>query len=189
MTKVQIYQIKVTLKGIRPPIWRRILVASNITLDDFHEIVQATMGWMGGHLHLFTASDEQYSHAPFYDSDPSFLDELGAKDSSRVRLNRLVTGEGYKMLYEYDFGDGWEHEILIEKILPMIPNAKLPICIKGKRACPPEDIGGIWGYAEFLEAIKDPDHPEHETHTEWIGYDFNPDHFDKDAVNTILESK
>jgi hypothetical protein len=187
MAKAEIYQIKVTLKGIRPPIWRRIQVSSNTSLADFHEILQVTMGWLGGHLHMFTAGGESYSSPPFYDPDPSFLEELGAKDGNSVKLNKLVTGEGYQMLYEYDFGDGWEHVVLVEKILPMTPDAKLPVCIKGKRACPPEDVGGIWGYEEFLEAIKDPNHPEHEMYAEWLDYDFDPEAFDKDVVNTMLQ--
>ncbi len=187
MAKAEIYQIKITLNGIRPPIWRRIQVASNTTLQDLHNILQVTMGWMGGHLHMFTASGEQYSLAPFYEPDSSFLDEIDAKDSSRIKLNKLVTGEGYKMLYEYDFGDGWEHVILVEKILPMTPDTKLPVCIKGKRACPPEDVGGIWGYEEFLQALQDPDHPEHEMYAEWLDYDFDPEYFDKDEVNVVLQ--
>jgi len=187
MAKAEIYQIKVTLKGVRPPIWRRIQVSSNTSLAHFHDILQVTMGWLGGHLHMFTASGESYSSAPFYDPDPSFLQELGAKDGNHVKLNKLVAGEDYKMLYEYDFGDGWEHVVLVEKILPMTPDAKLPVCIKGKRACPPEDVGGTWGYEEFLEAIKDPNHPEHEMYAEWLDNDFDPEVFDKDVVNTMLQ--
>ena len=98
-----------------------------------------------------------------------------------------MTGVGYQMLYEYDFGDGWEHVVLVEKILPMTPDAKLPVCIKGKRACPPEDVGGVWGYEQLLEAIKDPNHPEHEMYTEWIDGDFDSEVFDKDVVNAMLQ--
>jgi hypothetical protein len=110
--------------------------------------------------------------------------ELGAKSSQRVKLNKLVSA-GEKFLYEYDFGDDWEHEILVENILPV--EQKLPICIKGKRACPPEDVGGIWGYETFLEAINDPQHPEHEMLTEWVGGSFDAEAFDLDQVNKALQ--
>ena len=142
MAKPEMYQIKVTLKGVRPPIWRRIQVSSETTLAQFHDILQVAMGWMGGHLHMFTANGESYSApSPF---DPYHLEELDAKDSSRVKLNMLVTEEGLKTQYEYDFGDGWDHVIVVEKTLPMTSDAKLLVCIKGKRACPPDDVGGIW---------------------------------------------
>jgi hypothetical protein len=109
------------------------------------------------------------------------------KSTNRKKLNTLVSGEGDKFTYEYDFGDDWQHEIKIEKVLPPDPKQKLPVCIKGKRACPPEDIGGVWGYEEFLEAIKDPNHDEHAMYTEWIGDDFDPEAFDLDEVNERLK--
>ena len=98
----------------------------------------------------------------------------------------MVTSENERFLYEYDFGDSWIHEILVEKILPPEPKKRYPVCLKGKRACPPEDVGGPWGYADFLEAIRDPDHPEHEEYLEWAGEDFDPEAFDLDEVNRAL---
>ncbi len=181
----QVYQIKITLKHSKPPIWRRVLISSETTLSRLHEIIQAAMGWYDGHLHAFRINGEEYSTPPPYDSD--HLAELGMKSTHGKRLSALVSGEGAKFHYDYDFGDDWEHVILIEKVLPADAEQSLPVCIKGKRACPPEDIGGLWGYYHFLEAIKDPDHEEHEMYTEWIGGDFDPEVFDLDAVNGQLK--
>jgi hypothetical protein len=185
MATTEIYQTKVTLQGIKPPIWRRLLVSSDTTLARFHDILQKAMGWTDSHLHMFTINGERYSAPMPY--DPGHLLELDAKDSRRVKLSKLVPDEGFKMRYEYDFGDGWDHVIVIEKILPMIPNTKLPVCITGKRTCPPEDVGGIWGYEEFLDAIHDPNHPEHDEYLDWVGGEFDPEAFDKDAVNKRLQ--
>lgn len=178
-----IYQIKVTLKGSKPPIWRRIEVAGNTRLDKLHMILQVTMGWWESHLHQFTVDQIYYGDvSPDYDDwGPELLDE------SKYRLNQLAPGEGSKFVYEYDFGDGWEHVLLVEKILPPEKGVHYPRCIKGKRACPPEDVGGIWGYTDFVEIIKDPKHPEHEDMLEWVGGSFDPEEFDLDAINGILQ--
>jgi hypothetical protein len=180
-----IYQIKIMLKDSRPPIWRRLLISSETTLPKLHMIIQEAMGWYDSHLHAFAIHGEHYSAPSPY--DPGHLAELGMKSTHRVKLNSVIQAEGEKFQYEYDFGDGWQHEILIEKILPADPKQKLPVCLTGKRACPPEDIGGVWGYEGFLEAINDPGHPEHENYLEWIGGPFNPDAFDLAAVNDRLK--
>jgi hypothetical protein len=180
-----IYQLKVTLRGSKPPIWRRLLVSSEITLGQLHDVIQAAMGWEDAHLHIFNIDGEQYSTPmPF---DDSFLKEMGAKNDLRVKLGKLISTEGANFTYEYDFGDSWEHQILVEKILPPDPNQKTPVCIKGKRACPPEDVGGIWGYEAFLEAIKDPENPEAEELKEWYGGEFDPEAFDLDEINEYLK--
>jgi hypothetical protein len=119
--------------------------------------------------------------------DESHLLELDAHSSRKVKLSQLVTAEGEKFTYEYDFGDPWEHIILIEKILPPDPKQKLPICIKGKRACPPEDVGGVWGYDTFLEAISDTNHPDHEMYVDWLDEEFDPEVFDLDEINRVLD--
>jgi hypothetical protein len=183
----QMYQIKVTLRGSKPPIWRRVVVASDTTLLELHQIIQAAMGWYNSHLHMFVINGEQYSTPSPY--GPDYLAELGAKSAKGVKLNKLISGEGAKFIYEYDFGDSWEHVVLVEKVLPMIPDFdhKLPVCIMGKRACPPEDVGGIWGYENFLEAMKDPSHEEHESFLEWVGGEFDPEAFDLDMVNRRLK--
>lgn len=172
-----IYQLKISLRGLRPPVWRRVLVAGDVTLDRLHEIIQAVMGWTDSHLH-------QFSVGKIFYADPEF--ELDARDEARMTLGRAVPGEKSRFSYEYDFGDGWEHEILVEKILPREEGRRCPVCIAGKRACPPDDVGGVWGYVEFLAAIGDPKHPEHETMLEWIGGEFDPERFDIDEVNQRL---
>jgi hypothetical protein len=174
------YQLKVTLKGSKPPIWRRIQVTSDTTLVKLHRILQCVMGWEGYHLYQFVIGGIAYG-------DPGLLGELEAEDARPVTLETIVRGEQFKFLYEYDFGDSWEHELRIEKTLPLEEGKRYPVCLTGKRACPPEDCGGIWGYASFLEAIQDPTHPEHEEMVEWVGREFDPDAFDLAGVSTELQ--
>jgi hypothetical protein len=179
--RLQTYQLKVTLEEIRPPIWRRILVPGNTTLLKLHDILQIVMGWRDYHLHLFMIAGEEYG-------DPG-LDEFGdwpLKNEARYKLSQLIPGEGFRFHYEYDFGDSWRHLLLVEKILPAGPDARQPLCLKGKRACPPEDVGGAWGYEGFLEALRDPGHSEHEAFLEWLGVEFDPEAFDLDKVNDVL---
>lgn len=173
-----VYQLKVTLRGARPPIWRRIQVPGDVRLDVLHHILQAAMGWHGGHLHAFEIDGENYGMP---DSDLEMLDE------SRVRLDQLAPEAGRRFTYEYDFGDGWDHEILVEKILPPSPGVSLPLCLTGRRACPPEDSGGVWGYAGLLEALADPNHPEHKESRKWLGRSFDPEAFSCDEVNRRLK--
>ena len=179
-----VYQIKVTLKGSKPPIWRRILVTEGTTLGRLHGILQAVMGWQDYHLHEFTVAGREYGI-----SDPEYdiFDEPVA-DERRARLGQLLSSEGFRFTYVYDFGDNWEHELLIEKILRPESGVHYPVCVRGKRACSPEDCGGIWGYYELLEAIQDPDHPEHAELKEWLGDEFDPDEFDLDAINRRCEA-
>jgi hypothetical protein len=174
-----IYQIKVTLRDSEPPIWRQLLVSSQTTLAKLHSILQEAMGWENSHLHMFIVNDERYT-IPY---DPDHLAELRARDSRRVKLGDVVKTEGETFTYEYDFGDGWEHIVVVEKIRAPDLKQKLPVCITGARACPPEDVGGVWGYETFLEAIEDPQHPDHEMYLDWIGGTFDPDAFEVDEVN------
>jgi hypothetical protein len=176
-----VYQIKVTLKGSKPPIWRRIQVTSATTLAQLHHIVQCVMGWEGYHLYRFDVRGMEYG-------DPRMLEEMEGEDARRVTLETLVQGAKDKFLYEYDFGDSWDHELRIEKVLPYEAGKRYPVCLTGKRACPPEDCGGIWGYASFLEAIQDPQHPEHEEMVDWVGGEFDPEAFDLDEVNSELQT-
>jgi len=176
-----IYQIKVTLERSKPPIWRRLLVRSNITLLDLHNTIQAAFGWFDCHLHQFIIGEIYYGLPdPFYDDDLDMHDERG------VRLNQITEQEGFKFRYEYDFGDGWVHQVLVEKILSPQPDLEYPVCVKGRGACPPEDVGGIWGYFHFLEAIGDPDHEQHDQYLEWIGGEFDPEAFDLEDANQAL---
>lgn len=176
-----IYQIKVTLKDSKPPIWRRLLVPANITLYKLHQIIQVAMGWGDYHLHQFVIYGQYYG-----DPEDDVTGFMGTKNEQRFKLSAFATQEGLKFDYQYDFGDGWEHTILIEKIASPEKDVHYPHCIKGRRACPPEDVGGVWGYAEFLEAIRDPNHPEHDEYLEWIGSEFDPTEFDLEEVNEML---
>jgi hypothetical protein len=178
-----VYQLKVTLDDSKPPIWRRILVPGNTTLYNLHEILQIVMGWENYHLHMFTIEGQIYG-----DPEDDEYGDLGTKDETRYRLDQLDLYEKSKFSYEYDFGDGWEHTILVEKILAPEKGAQYPVCVKGKRACPPEDVGGVWGYQNFLEAIADPEHEEHEEYLVWIGGEFNPEAFDLNEVNGALRA-
>jgi hypothetical protein len=180
-----IYQLRVILKDIKPPIWRRILIASDVKLHRLHYILQDVMGWDNSHLYQFIVKDGAMRH--FY-GEPH--DDYGGqmKDARRVRLSEVAPGAKARLVYEYDFGDDWEHEILVEKIVPREAGLKYPVCISGARACPPEDCGGTWGYGEFLKAIADPDNPESESTLEWTGdgFDFDPEQFDLEEVNREL---
>ena len=174
-----IYQFKVTLEGVKPPIWRRLWIASSDSLADLHLALQIVMGWTNTHLHEFAKGRDRYS-VPDEDSPEDI------KDADEFRLDKVLKKEQEKLHYMYDFGDGWEHEIVLEKILPFEPDATLPVCLKGSRACPPEDVGGVPGYEMFLEAVSDPSHPQHEDMLEWIGGDFDPEHFDLAETNDLL---
>ena len=177
----QIYQIKVTLDDTRPPIWRRILAPGNITLLKLHDILQIVMGWEDYHLHMYTIEGLIYGDP----ADDEFGD-LGTLDEACYKLNQVIYGEGQRFTYEYDFGDSWDHTLLVEKILPSEEGVHYPLCLKGKRACPPEDVGGVWGYEHFLEAIRDSTHEEHEEYLGWVGGEFDPEAFNLEEINARL---
>jgi hypothetical protein len=174
-----VYQIKISLIGAKPPIWRTVLVSGDIGLDSFHDVIQVAMGWTDSHLHQFITKQVFYGIP-----DDDF--ELEMEDETKYKLSQLLSKEKDTIIYEYDFGDSWEHKILLEKILPFDTKTVLPVCIKGKRACPPEDCGGIWGYEELLETISDPKHPEHEDMLEWLGGEFDPEEIDLEEINEDL---
>ena len=175
-TGAPLYRLKVTLRGSRPPIWRRFVVPSDIPLKRLHNALQAVMGWTNSHLHQFEAGGVLYGT-----SDP----ELGVKciSESRTTLDHVLRRPKARMTYEYDFGDGWEHDIVLEAVLPAEPGGVYPRVEAGKRACPPEDVGGIHGYAHFLEALSNPAHPEHDDLREWIGREFDPEAFTVHQAN------
>lgn len=177
----QVYQLKITLKNIKPPIWRRVLVPDNLTLDQLHHVIQVAMGWYDAHLHEFNIGGLSYG-SPDFDSD--FASEV--KDDATVRLNQVISKNIKRFRYTYDFGDDWEHVIEIEKVLPYDEGSVYPVCIAGKRSCPPEDVGGAWGYQSFLATISDPNDPEHEEMLEWVGGEFDPEEFDIEEVNEIF---
>jgi hypothetical protein len=169
-------QFKITLLGFKPKIWRRIQVR-DCTLDELHEHIQTAMGWTNSHLHQFEIKGERYGDPALLDDG---FDEFECVDSTSTMISDIVpaTGKRFAFKYEYDFGDGWEHQILFEGRPPVEKGKKYPLCLEGERACPPEDIGGVWGYAEFLSAIADPNHEEHESYLEWCGGSFDPERFD-----------
>lgn len=173
-----VYQLKITLRDIRPPVWRRVQV-KDCTLLQLHNIIQTCMGWDGYHLHAFDIGGVQYA-----EPDPDGMMEC--EDERRVRLSQIVDGGFKKFTYTYDFGDNWDHVIQVEKTLPAEAGVRYPRCVTGKRACPPEDCGGPWGYAELLEALTDPNHERHEELLDWVGGEFDPEAFDVDAVNEEL---
>jgi hypothetical protein len=177
-----IYQLKISLNYVKPPIWRRFLVQSDIKLPDLHKVIQTVMGWTNSHLNQFIIDDVFYC-------EPSEDYDMDYKDYRRVRLNQVINSEKQKFLYEYDFGDSWEHTLLLEKILPADKSVDYPICIDGKRNCPPEDCGGSGGYEELLKIIKNPRHKEHNDMIEWLGDEFDPEEFDIDFINESLKEK
>jgi hypothetical protein len=181
----EIYQLKVTLSGSKPAIWRRVQVPADFTLAKLHAVLQIVMGWTDSHLHQFYI-DKVFYGVP--DPDDWGIGRPTLNEKS-VKLSRVLGYVGAKATYTYDFGDGWEHKIVIEKILPALPDADsvYPVCVAGKRSCPPEDCGGIGGYMELLEVLEDPDHEDHEEKLEWMGGSLFPEAFDLTSVNSALE--
>lgn len=176
-----VYQLKVTLYGAKPPIWRRVQVPASTTLGDLHHIIQTAMGWTDSHLHEFEVNGARYSSPSDYYDDP----DPEVADARSVRVGDLVPVGG-KLTYTYDFGDDWRHDILVEQETDVEPGVSLPRCVGGRRCCPPEDVGGVWGYVEFLEAWRYSTHPEHAEMREWAGPYFDPEAFDPDEVTQHL---
>jgi hypothetical protein len=172
----QIYQLKVTLREVRPPVWRRFQVRSDMTLEQLHWALQLIIGWTDSHLHQFRAARAASGRA-------RSVGIVSSEDERRVVLAEVLRKPKDRLIYEYDFGDGWEHELQLEEVLAVPPEGKFPWVLSGKRACPPEDVGGPWGYANFLEALADPKHPDHEDLAEWCGEPFDPEAFDVNAIN------
>lgn len=182
---VKVLQLKVELQGVRPKVWRRVLVPSSIRLPKLHVVLLRVMGWDGGHLHEFEFTEGRYG-VP----DPDWPDE-SMDDESKVPLNKAL-GDTTTFNWTYDFGDDWAHKIKVERVDTMPAELKLqfPMCLAGAGACPPEDVGGAPGYADFLEAIADPAHPEHGDMTAWIGRPFDPNAFNvQEAQDRLYEIK
>jgi hypothetical protein len=176
-----IYQIKVTLCDSEPPVWRRVLVRGDTTLDALHEVLQIVMGWHNSHLHAFHVGDAIYGEPEVYFPD----DDLDTVEESDFRLDQIAKA-GDSFTYLYDFGDSWEHEIKIEKVVSAEPGADYPFCLAGERACPPEGCGGMPGYESLLETLSDSDSAEYDEWLEWLGEDFDPEEFDLVSVNFQL---
>jgi len=209
----QIYVVRIELRGSKPPIWRRLAVPSDLTLGQLHEVIQIAMGWTNSHLHHFILRDKRLMDrnpsviarlseegrfddifaatrgirvfvpevTPF--GDPT---EMEGSDEDAVTLAEVCPKVKSKLIYEYDFGDGWEHTIEVQKIEDPKPGVEYPRCLAGRKACPPEDCGGIPGYYHMLEAVADPKHEMHEDYVDWLGDEFDPDAFDIDEINEML---
>ncbi|MGW5576269.1 plasmid pRiA4b ORF-3 family protein [Micromonospora chokoriensis] len=177
-----IYQIKVGLRGAKPPIWRRLELPADTSLATLHDIIQVAFGWNGSHLHVF---ETEYGDFGVADR------ELGYRAEAPVTLEQVASGVGDRFRYTYDFGDSWEHEIVVEKVLPRQAIA-YPRCTGGRRAAPPDDCGGVWGYAELVEVLGDPGHPDHGDRLEWFGLasaaDFQPARFDAAEITQALQA-
>jgi Plasmid pRiA4b ORF-3-like protein len=171
----------VGLRGAKPPIWRRLLVPADVSLARLHEVIQAAFGWHGGHMHVFETPYGDFGHADR---------ELGHRAEAPVTLEQVAPQAKDKIRYTYDFGDDWVHEIVVEKVLDRDPAPAYPRCTGGRRAAPPDDCGGIWGYEELVEILADPRRPEHRERLEWLGLgeasQFDPAVFDVDEVNGAL---
>ncbi len=176
-----IYQVLVTLQRIEPAIWRRLLLPSDLRLGKLHRVLQCVFDWENYHLHQFVVGDTFYG-VP----DPEWGDALPMIDERTVPLSRVLKNVGDTLVYEYDFGDGWRHELLLEAILPVDPDRTYPLCVAGARARPPEDVGGVWGYANFLESVGDPAHAEHDELLTWAGGAFDPEGCDVNMINRQL---
>lgn len=176
------YQLKVSLLGVRPPIWRRFLVIDSTTLTELHDVIQIVMGWTNSHLYEFIVGQKRYGE---YDPDMDGLDE-DILDASSTRLVSVLPRVKAKIKYEYDFGDGWVHDVILEKKLTFDSDQQLPTCLTGRRGCPPEDVGGVWGYRRFLDIYHDEHHSEHDEMLEWVGDYYHPENLDVEEINAIL---
>jgi hypothetical protein len=176
-------QLKLSLRGVsKPPVWRRLLVPAEMRLDRLHDVIQTAMGWTDTHLHVFSTSAGDYGIP-----DP----ELGFRNERSARLAQFLKQPGDRIQYAYDFGDGWEHDIVLEARLGPDQGQRSPICLVGKGACPPEDCGGPWGYTDLKEALADPRHDDHQDMLDWLGFgsaeDFDPAACDVVEINDVLD--
>jgi hypothetical protein len=182
-TPGEICQIKVTLLGIKPAIWRRLLVPADLPLERLHDVLQSAFGWEDCHLHQFQIGQQRFGKP-----DPMEREFGGPRTASEktARLSGVLGDARAKAIYTYDFGDSWDHEIKVEKVLASEPGRAYPVCVAGERSGPPEDCGGVPGFYNLLEAIADPEHEQHEELLEWVSEDFDPEAFSVDEVNQRL---
>ena len=182
-TVKKIFQLKISLDEIQPLIWRRIQVSGDVSLFKLHFIFQLAMGWTNSHLHEYHIGEHYYGTP-----DEDGWDTREIKEEHAYKLEQVIHGKGFQLGYLYDFGDGWQHTVLVEDILEPAEEGRYPVCLDGARACPPEDVGGTGGYEEFLEAIADPDHLEHDDYLTWAGGDFDPEAFDCKRTDAQLKN-
>jgi len=178
-----VLQMKITLRHAKPPIWRRILVPPEFSLGQLHAAIQLAMGWENCHLHEFMIDGESIGG-----NDPLGFDDEGPSGAGEdsVRVGEVLGRERAKARYMYDFGDDWDHDIVVEKILPRDPEAMYPLCVAGKGACPPEDCGGVYGYMNLVAILADPKHAEYADMLEWVGGPIDPEAFSIEEANARL---
>jgi hypothetical protein len=174
MSMVSLYQLKISLRDIRPMIWRRVLVPEDTSLTRLHTVIQTVMGWENVHLYDFAIRGQA-------------LGRSGESGSSNITLADCNLQKGESFFYIYDFGDDWVHDVKIEKLLEPKAKTFYPECVDGKRACPPEDSGGPWGYRDLLKVLKNKRHPDYRELRSWVGRSFDPEAFDLEDVNTRLK--
>ncbi|PWD97548.1 plasmid pRiA4b ORF-3 family protein [Marinilabilia rubra] len=177
----QIYQVKVTLQGIEPAIWRRLLIPADLFLHDFHKVLQTAMGWENQHLHIFMRGNRLFGP-----SDDEWKQNGRFQDYTIVRVNDLLRNPGDEIVYQYDLGDNWRHLITLEKQTEPEPLEYYPLCVDGARECPPEDCGGPYGYQEMIAAVKDPSNPQHKFFSALFPDGLDPEYFDLEEINEIL---
>jgi hypothetical protein len=176
----KILQFKITLKNSNPKIWRRFQIDNSLMFYDLHLVIQNVMGWTNTHLYQFVFGKNNYI------GNPELLDSNDVADDSITELAVIFDKPKVKVIYEYDFGDGWEHEVVLEKIVEKLPKQQYPFCIAGEMNCPPDDCGGIPGFYYYLEVLKNKKHPEYKEIKEWMGGDYDPGFFDLETVNEFL---
>lgn len=180
-----IFQFKIQLSDLNPPIWRRFQADSSITFDQLHKTLQIVMGWEDYHLYQFEFDDRIISIP-----DPEFPSERKRlENAKKERVDSRFTREGQKTLYIYDFGDNWEHHLELEKILAPETGQTYPVCLEGERSCPPEDSGGVFGYMQMMQVLAQPEHPEYPDIVEWLDEDYDPEYFDRNEVNRLLQKQ
>lgn len=183
----QVYQFKITLKGTKPPIWRRIQVPQNYTFEWLSFAILHSMGWWNEHLHEFRIKNPQTGEKDTIGvpNDDGF-EPYEPVEEKEAKIADYFLQPKDKALYTYDFGDGWDHDVVLEKIIPAAPDTTYPKCIAGKRACPPENVGGVGGYEELLEIIADPTHPEYENKMSDLAMNamdsYDPNKFDSQSI-------
>ncbi len=181
-----LYQIRIVLKGFDPFIWRLILVKPNMPLSDFHRLIQTVMGWEDIHLHQFIKGDTFYTVKLEGDTSWGTMENV---DYKGLTIRDILSKKNEFVTYEYDFGDGWKHEVRLEKIVPA-GKKKHPVCLDGRMKCPPEDSGGVWGYREMLDVLNDSKHTERRSYLDWLDTDdFDPYHFDPEEINKRLKKR
>jgi hypothetical protein len=174
-----VFRLRIQLQGVDPIVWRRVLVPGSVRLSKLSDMLLATMGWADSHLHSFRIGDKLFG-MHFEDWAEDEIDE-----KSVTVLQSL--GDEHRFFYDYDFGDSWEHEVVVEELTWTDIGLKFAVCLDGENACPPEDVGGTHGYSYFLEAIADPGHDEHDSYLDWVGGSFDPMEFDLAGVNALCQ--